>query len=582
MVNSLWPKQRPDRWTFVIAAFFILALGKPTDVSSQLVRGTLVEQDTGTPIEGAAIVVLTPDDRRLAWTLTDAAGRFFVQVKWDGRFVLRADRIGHASTRSETLEVGPGDTLVYRMEAPVEPVELVGLTVEGSGRDCKIRPEEGAATARVWEEARKALEAAAQTSKRGTYQFMLRRSVRDLDNRGRKVLKEINRFDRRLQARPFESLEASKLIEDGFMQSNGDTRIYYAPDADVLLSDVFLDSHCFKLREGEDENEGLLGLEFEPTGGRDVPEINGILWLDPVSAELQRLDFRYENLGFPVGRAPVGGTVVFAGLPNGTWFVRAWSIRMPMFGQAQAPSRIRRGPSPIRRRRPVVGIHEESAVVLEVYADGSLVVESGAGTIAGVVVREDGGRPIADAVVTVWITGQQAFSGEDGLFRLTALGDGIYELLVSHPDLTSLGFGGELTPVRAVYGEVTSVRLTLPSEKRVLEEVCVGPGPRRGGIVAGWVRNSETREPISDARVLLTAVTNQRIGAQTTMRTQMSIEVRTRDDGFFIYCGTATDTLLDVEVTAEGMGEWNGTVRVLRTGYVARVSVQLEPKRKDP
>lgn len=40
--------------------------------------------------------------------------------------------------------------------------------------------------------------------------------------------------------------------------------------------------------------------------------------------------------------------------------------------------------------------------------------------------------------------------------------------------------------------------------RRILEDVCVGPGPDRGGIVAGWVRHSDTDEPIRDASVRLT------------------------------------------------------------------------------
>ncbi len=36
-----------------------------------------------------------------------------------------------------------------------------------SGRRCEVRPEDGVGTARVWEEARKALEAAAQTLRGG-------------------------------------------------------------------------------------------------------------------------------------------------------------------------------------------------------------------------------------------------------------------------------------------------------------------------------------------------------------------------------------------------------------------------------
>ncbi len=575
--------QRVERRTLMISALVVIALGTPAAASGQWVRGTLVEQGTGAPIEGAAIVALDPNDTRLAWTLTDTSGRFFFQVKTGGSFIIRADRIGHLSTISETLEVGSADTLVYRMEAPLDAIQLVGLTVEGSSRDCRIRPEEGVATARVWEEARKALEAASQTSRRGVYQFMVRRHERELDNRGRKVLKEESRIDKRFQRSPFKSMEASILIEEGFVQPDGDGFFYYAPDADVLLSDEFLDSHCMKLREGDGEDEGLLGLEFEPAGGRRVPDISGTLWLDPSSAELQRLEFRYENLGFSVGRAPIGGTVVFAGLPNGHWFVTNWAIRMPTLAEERMPITSVSGGLGTRSRIRVVGIREEGAIVLQVRdARGDVVLESGAGTITGVVVGEDDERPVSDAVVSVWITGQQVITGYDGLFRLGSLGDGTYDLLVTHPSLTALGHGGELTPAQAVSGEVTSVRLTLPSESRILEEVCVGPGPDRGGIIAGWVRRADTDEPIVDASVFMTTTTYQWVGEKNILSRGSGVEALTRDDGFFIYCGTAVNTEVDIEVTAEGMKPWTGVVDVPHIGYVAHVTVRLEPKRKDP
>ncbi len=577
--------QRLDRRVLMISALLLVALGTPTTASGQWVRGTLVEQGTGAPIEGAAIVALDADDRRLAWTLTDALGRFFFRVEKGGSFVIRADRIGHTSTLSGALEVGAADTLVYHMEVLPDAIQLMGLTVEGSSRDCRIRPEEGIATARVWEEARKALEAASQTSRRGMYRFMVRHHERELDTRGRKVLKEVSRIDQRYQRRPFKSLEASKLIEEGFVQPDGAGLFYYAPDADVLLSDEFLDSHCMRLREGEGENEGLLGLEFEPAGGRDVPEISGTLWLEPASAKLQRLEFHYENLGYSVGRAPIGGTVVFAGLPNGTWFVTNWAIRMPTLAEERTPLTSVSGGLPTRSRIRVVGIREEGAVVLQVRnARGEVVVESGAGTITGVVVGEDDESPVSDAVVSVWITGQQAITGSDGLFRLGSLGDGTYDLLVTHPSLTSLGHGGELTPVRAVSGEVTSVRLTLPSEKRILDEVCVGPGPDGGGIIAGWVQNAETDEPIADASVVMTTTKfTIFLGSVDGVVSRTSgMEALTRDDGFFIYCGTTVEADIDIEVTAEGMKPWKGVAEMPHKGYVARLTVRLEPKRNDP
>lgn len=578
------PGQNLDRCILMLTMLLLSAMGRPAFASAQWVRGTLVEQGTGTPIEGAAIVALDPDNRRLAWTLTDVSGRFFFQVKTGGSFVIRADRIGHASTRSEPLEVGAADTLVYRLEAPVDAIQLVGLTVEASSRDCRIRPEEGVATARVWEEARKALEAASQTSQRGIYQFMVRHQERELDSRGRKVLKQVSRIERRFQKRPFKSLEASKLIEEGFVQQDGTESFYYAPDADVLLSDEFLDSHCLRLREGDGEDEGLLGLDFEPAGNRSVPDISGTLWLEPTSARLQRLEFRYENLGFSVGRAPVGGTVVFSGLPNGTWFVSNWAIRMPTLVEERAPMRSGRGGFPTRSRIRVVGIHEEGAVVLQVRdARGEVVVNLGTGTITGVVVGEDDERPVSNAVVSVWITGRQAITGYDGVFRLDSLGDGTYDVLVTHASLTTLGHGGELTPVQAVSGEVTSVRLTLPSTKRILGEVCIGPGPDEGGIISGWVQHAVTDEPVGDASVRMTTTnfTLFRGGEDGIMSRTSGMEAFTRDDGFFIYCGTAVETDIDIEVTADGMKPWKGIVEMRQRGHVAHVLVRLEPKRKD-
>lgn len=582
MDQTLIPR-RLEHWIFVIAVFLGAAFWRPTDASGQLVRGTLVEQNSSTPIEGAAIVLLDSDDVRVAWTLTDAAGRFHFRLDRAGRFTLRAERIGHASTRSDVFELGAGDTLVYRMEAPVKPIKLVGLTVEGSARDCKIRPAQGVATARVWEEARKALEAAVQTTRRGRYKFVIRRFAREVGKRGRKVLEEASWVEERVQDRPFASLDANSLIEDGFVQLDGDTAIYYAPDAEVLLSDVFLDSHCFRLGTGADRGEGLLGLEFEPTAGREVSEISGTLWIEPASAELQRLEYRYENLGFPIGRAPVGGTLVFAGLPNGAWFVRSWSIRMPNLEQRRLPSASFGGVPQLRLSTRVVGIHEEGALVLRVLdGRGELVVESGSGTIAGAVVMEDGGGPAAGATVSVRNTGKEVTTGDDGLFRVASLGDGTYDVKVTHPSLTLLGHGGTTTSVQAVSGEITSVRLTIPSESRVLEEVCRGPGPEEGGIVLGWTRHAETNEPIRDATVRLTTMRYERVGKQGIQSRRSGVTVRTRDDGFFIYCGTEVGTLIDIDVTADGMEAWNGTVGTLNKGQVARVTIPLSPERKRP
>ena len=571
---------RLEYWLPVLLALAWALFGSPPRAAGQVIRGTLVEQDFGTPIEGAAILLLDADGMRVAWTLTDAAGRFFFSLDVGGRYILRAERIGHASTTSDGLDIAGGETLVYRMEARVEPIQLSELKVEGTSRNCRIRPEEGVATARVWEETRKALEAAARTAERGVYQFVLRFFDRTMDDRGETVLSETSRVGRRFRRRPFRSLEASKLIEEGFVQPDGDGSFYYAPDADVLLSDVFLDTHCFRLREGKDEHEGLLGLEFEPTRNRDVSEISGTLWIDPSNAELQRLEYRYEKLGFSVGRSPVGGTLIFAGLPNGTWFIKEWSIRMPILGREPRATRtleplggLARTASPAR----VVGIKEEGALVLGVRdSSGNVVVDSEGGTITGVVLN-NALRPVGGATVHVAGTDQTENTQDDGLFRLGLLGDGTYELVVNHPDLASLGYRGARTPVQATAGQVRSVRLYLPDRWRVLDEGCDDRDPDEGGIVAGWIEHAETGQAVRGASVQVTWTEWEFEGGQRVNERRTSVEMTSREDGFFIVCGAPVDTAISVLVQAVGMSQGHETVRLGRKGDLARPIVKMRP-----
>ena len=324
----------------------------PAPLAAQAIAGTLVESETGAPVEGASVILLDRDGERLAWRLTNAAGRFEFRLRAPGTYVLQADRIGHASVRSDPIPVDRGVTALYRLETPVEAIILAGIDVTSSAR-CEVRPGQGASTATVWEEARKALEATSRTSDLGVYSYVIRRYERELDDEAREVRSEQSEIQRGVMATPFRSLDVESLLDKGFIHADDEGSTFYAPDADILLSDPFLDTHCMRLTEGEGEAEGLLGLSFEPTEDRGVLDISGVLWLDRESAELQWLDYRYEFLDVP-NRERLGGRVRFEGLSNGTWIVNEWYIRMPLV-------EVRRG-----GRLRFVGLMEEGGLVLSV------------------------------------------------------------------------------------------------------------------------------------------------------------------------------------------------------------------------
>ena len=68
---------------------------------------------------------------------------------------MRAERIGYGTTYSAFFRISTRDTLTVQMAAPIEAISLAEISVSVRPQ-CHLRPEEGLAVARVWDEARKA------------------------------------------------------------------------------------------------------------------------------------------------------------------------------------------------------------------------------------------------------------------------------------------------------------------------------------------------------------------------------------------------------------------------------------------
>ncbi len=124
----------------------------------------------------------------------------------------------------------------------------------------------------------------------------------------------------------------------GFFES-GDT-VFAVPDANVLLSDAFARTHCFRVRHDslDTDHPGLVGLTFEPALKRSAPDVTGTLWLDSATAALRYMEFRHTNLFAEVSPRRYGGRMDFELLPGGVWVVRKWSVRMPIMSSGNLNS----------------------------------------------------------------------------------------------------------------------------------------------------------------------------------------------------------------------------------------------------
>lgn len=572
------------------AVFALLGFLLPPALSAQEILGRLIEPGSGEPVAGASITLMDASERAVTGSLTDDAGHFRIRAPEGGTYVLRADRIGHASTFSDEIVVGAGAVVEVELEAPLEAVSLEGIEVTGERR-CDIRPEEGVETARVWEEARKAL-SAATWSGRNTYRFRVMNYTRVLGP----GLSRVHREDRTFETRParhgYVAPAADELLEEGFVRaesSRRDSIRYFGPDLRTLLSDVFLDTHCFRLVRGEGETSGLLGLTFEPLEGRDVADIEGTLWMEPDSALLRRIDYEYTGLWELLDYTPrvAGGRIVFDRLANGAWYTREWWIRAPILEERPSPTG-----SPWPEIYEDGAIEQGGVVVRATDPSERVLTPTVGGVIEGTVVDSTGVEVVRGARVRVVGTDRETGMNLQGRFRIDELLGGTYEVTFSHPLLDSLGVAPEPVEVRVARGRVARVTLRAPSRSELLARTCAaaargvgGEGaafgaeaeePGRegaaGGILLGTVREATTGLALGTARVVAEWTERRPEGGFRARR----VEGAARRDGTWVLCGLPHGAV--VSVWAEALGRRSERLTAeIREGGIARrpLSVSL-------
>ncbi|MCY3698191.1 MAG: carboxypeptidase-like regulatory domain-containing protein [Gemmatimonadetes bacterium] len=116
-----------------------LCVGWPMTAAGQepgRVAGVVRAEDTGQPVEGAA-VRLAGGDVAVAETVTGASGAFAFDGIAPGEYVLGVRRIGFAAY-SVPLEVGPDGAAPLDVRLSVDPVELAPLEVDVEGRPLRL------------------------------------------------------------------------------------------------------------------------------------------------------------------------------------------------------------------------------------------------------------------------------------------------------------------------------------------------------------------------------------------------------------------------------------------------------------
>ncbi len=562
----------------VLALFWAFTVAATSPLHGQVVRGVLVDAEHGGGISGAMANLVAPDGAVTDQGLTRApSGTFQLRAPSPGTYRVTVERIGYASAHSDFIALDVGDTVTIRIAAHMEAISLEGVTAETEPR-CEVRPEDGLAVARVWNEARKALAAAAWTQDMGMYEYDLLRIKRQFDEKGRKVESESRTRARTVAATPYGAVSADSLVSHGFAHFTAEASNFWAPDAEVLLSDAFLDTHCLRIRRDRVPST-LVALDFEPVPGRGVPDIAGTMWLSAADAHLQWIDYQYVDLGVPpwLMDAEPGGRVEYLALSNGTWVVTSWHIRMFTPGEDIHPLTG-------RPTATLEGVGIELGEVVAIHDDEGVVVYEGdpGYRVVGSVV-DSLGSGLPGARVFVEGSGTEAYTDSLGRYELTHMGAGEYSLRFTHPYLEQFWYRPDETEATIGPREPNPLQVDFhaPSLEVVLSDVCrgltrpIGPMikvdtvPPRPGDTTGkavWPRGILTGRVIDHAdlpvdgatlHLLAHAYSIGQLMGVAAVRGDLAaprtrIQAKTNSAGFFRFCWLPLAVPLEILVVGPG------------------------------
>lgn len=324
-------KSRP---LFFCACLTILAATPWLVGGAQGVRGIVKEQASGTPLAGVLMTLSLDDSSSAAvvTTLTNDHGAYFLRAPQPGRYRLGAKRIGVRRFVSEPMDLGIAQEVARDVELEALAYQLPTVTVQSNAL-CVRRADQAGRIASLWDEIRTALTATQVSQRDRLVRARIVRYVHELDAQTLRLQAErLRRQTDGVVERPFVSLPGDALSRGGYWRVlPNDSIIYYAPDADVLLSAAFTRDHCFGVADGRAERAGLTGLAFEPAAEREVPDVRGTIWLDTRTFELRLVEFRYSRLPMSTGNRNIGGEVQFARVRSGAWIVARWFIRVPRY-----------------------------------------------------------------------------------------------------------------------------------------------------------------------------------------------------------------------------------------------------------
>jgi hypothetical protein len=524
---------------------------------AQTLRGTVVDEHDA-PVAGVVLQLLDAASHVAARALSTALGDYTIRSVRPGSYRLQTLRIGYRPVVIDSLTFKSGDDVTRRIVLRGIPTSLQAVrTVDKSV--CAAFTDSAAATFRVWEQIRTALTAADISSSARNLTATTISYERDVDPVTRRIRAQTTTAMSRTVQHPWLALSPDSLHRAGYVSTDADNVVTYnAPGLDELLSDSFVEDHCFRLEADGKEAR----IRFVPLPSRkSVTDIRGTIRVDAGSSELRRIEFGYANAS-PEQEELAGGDMDFVHMRDGTWAIGRWAIRMPVTQR--------------RIRSMMVGGNDVQLLSLHVQGGELALARRGNDTIwtrppltlRGTVKDSASGAPVHDAAVSLAGTTLSAKTDAHGGFSIPGVILGEYMIETRTAAFDSVHAAHEMAFVFADSTAVVAERL--PTLVQFASALCSSSHVAQAGILMGAVTGA------NGAIAANTPVTLQQTDVDTT-RGVRARETRTDARGAFVFCDVPVGSPLTLFARTDS-AEAAGTARTAEGSNLARAALVLVPR----
>lgn len=511
-----------DRVQVIIRPGGNAVLVRGPDAVLTLLRGIVVDSVSRQPIGGAVLTLLDSAGATVARTLTNERGEYRLASSASGRLA-RVVRIGF-EPHDVTIAIGSVGDARLDVSLLSLPTLLQPTRVLAKAR-CHRR--ECASALSVWEQARAAI--LAMVAERSANPGLMHRLLfsRVIDGDGEHVMAMRVRADSvDSTANSFLAMRSAQaFVRFGFTTDLTDSATFFAPDAEVLVSDAFARAYDFELAEGSPTRPHQVGLHFTPTDlATGKVQIDGILWIDTVARELRDVAFHY--VGLPLARPLAmpflrsarspeaeemlqpGGHLHFRTMPNGVAIIDRWSIHL-VRGAADTVAELgngRIGFDAVTRVRPYV--EELGGEIERANWPNGFEWRGSFGTLRVQAVSSTG-NPAKGSIIALVATPYFGVVDSTGTAQIPNLLPGPYSVRVIDPRIAPLGVGVPTSlEVSAVRDSTVTATLVVPTAEEYIADRCKAAHQWTAGdsvLVLGRVVTPDGKS-VSGAKVTLASV----------------------------------------------------------------------------